>query len=208
MSQQGRYEDAAALARVMLNQKAARAEGYVLQSRLDVATGRIGDARKALERAAEEFPRDAEVLRARSQFYFDHGGTDEAQAAMLALIAQIPTDASTHHNLGTLFLKAGRFDEAVRAYRQSLRFRSNSPATYLNLAAALKESGRLEEAVAAWEQVLRLTPGDMTAQRELIRAGARRCWQPVKVRVGQRRGRRNHSDRRPARRQGCKRRLH
>ncbi len=162
---QGRYAEAEALADTMLADGATRIEGFLLKSRVALATGRVPDARYALELAAAENSTDPELLGRQSQFLFEHGDSAEAEQALKNMIACDSTDASAHHNLGTVYLRTKRFDEAARSLRQSLRYRSNNVATYLNLASALKESGRLEEAIQAWEQVLRLAPGDPTARR-------------------------------------------
>jgi GT2 family glycosyltransferase/tetratricopeptide (TPR) repeat protein/2-polyprenyl-3-methyl-5-hydroxy-6-metoxy-1,4-benzoquinol methylase len=167
----GRLPEAVALADELVNDGPMHVEGVLLKSRIAVASADLISARTALDSAMAQSSDDLEVLRSRSQFFFEHGEPTEAESALNALLARDPNDASAHHNLGTVLLRAARYDEAVRAYRQSLRFRSNCAATYLNLGSALKASGRIEEAVAAWEQALRLAPGDPTARQELAAVG-------------------------------------
>jgi hypothetical protein len=64
-----------------------------LASHVARATSRITDARHALEHAAAENAHDPELLRSRSQFFFDHGDLAEAEQALKNLIACDPTDA-------------------------------------------------------------------------------------------------------------------
>jgi len=167
-----RFAEAESLAEQLLKKDGSlRIEGLLIKSRTALARQQFTEARDALDRAATERPDDLDTLRARGQFFFEHGAPDEAERALKSLIEHDPHDASAHHNLGTVFLLAQRYDEAVQAYRQALRYRPNHAATYLHLGYALKESGRPNEAVTEWKHVLRLVPGDPSARQELVRAG-------------------------------------
>jgi GT2 family glycosyltransferase/tetratricopeptide (TPR) repeat protein/2-polyprenyl-3-methyl-5-hydroxy-6-metoxy-1,4-benzoquinol methylase len=170
----GRFDEGQALADQLINDELLRIEGILLKHRIALARNRLEEARVEIDRAAAAHPDDLEVQRARCQFLFEHGTSDEAEEALRRLIARDPGDASAHHNLGTLLLRSRRLDEAEQAYRQSLRYRSDSLATYQHLAFALKGGGRDEEAAAAWRQVLRLSPDHPVAHTELQQLGSGR----------------------------------
>jgi tetratricopeptide (TPR) repeat protein len=163
----GRSAKADALAEGLLRDGTLRIEGLVIKGQTAVRSGRLADARDALDRAFAEQPDDVETLRGRCQFLFDHGEPHEAEAALRSLIARAPHDGAAHHNLGTLLMRTRRFAEAVRAYHEALRYRPNYAPTFLNLGYALKDCGRKDEARAAWQEVLRLAPNDPTARNEL-----------------------------------------
>ena len=172
----GRFAEAESLVEELLSNHSVRVEGWLLKSRIALRLGCWEDVRTALDRAAEEYPDDPEILNRRCLFLFEHGSADDAEQVLKRLIAHDPHDASAYYNLGTLLLRGRRPEEAAFAYRQSLRYRTNHPATYLNLGSALKDCGRINEAALAWEQALRMAPGDPTIRAELARVG--RVQQP------------------------------
>jgi GT2 family glycosyltransferase/tetratricopeptide (TPR) repeat protein/2-polyprenyl-3-methyl-5-hydroxy-6-metoxy-1,4-benzoquinol methylase len=165
----GSTKQAAAIARQMAGEPALRQEGFLLMSRITVASGSANEARNWLELALHENHDDLEAMRWACQFMFEHGTTDEAERALVRLLGRTPDDASAHHNLGTVLLREKRYEEAAESYRQALQCRPGNPATHLHLGYALKEQGLLSEAEAAWREVLRLSPGDQAASEELSR---------------------------------------
>ena len=166
----GQLGEAERLAKHLGRDEALAAEGAILAARLALKSGDAVGSRRLLERAAERWPRDTDVLRELVAVLFEHFDVGEGEPVLLRQLEVDPTDAEAWYHVGIARLLKGRHDKAVAAFRESLKSQPRSAVALLALGKALFASGRADEAVAAWREVLRLAPGHPEATELLKRA--------------------------------------
>jgi tetratricopeptide (TPR) repeat protein len=135
-----RLHEAAALAEELRPRKSLGATGRLLESRLCERTSDFEGARRALECALREAPRELAPLRELCRLLFEHFPPADAVQALRQLSERDPGDAAAHHNLGAAYCRLGLFDRAAEAYRRSLELRPDCPLTIRHLESAIAES--------------------------------------------------------------------
>jgi serine/threonine-protein kinase len=138
-------------------------------------------------RALEMFRRVVEFAPDNAYAYSNLGGTyeqtgqfEKALAAYEKSIALRPTSAA-YSNLGTLSYFLGRFEAAVEASEKAVRLTPGNPALWANLGDARRFTPGLRgksrdayaQAIGLGEGALRGDPGNVSAQRALVRSYAK-----------------------------------
>jgi tetratricopeptide (TPR) repeat protein len=124
-------------------------------------TGDLPHALTLGERAADEFPREPDVLIALGNVYDLRGRLDDAKGAFERAIEVEPTGALQHYNLGAVLERLGDETEAEMCYRRAIDVDGEGPTLFeanAALGALLRRTGRLEEAEEVYEQYLEEDP--------------------------------------------------
>ena len=118
-------------------------------------------ARTLSERAADEFPREPDVLIALGNVYDVEGELEAARDAFNRAIEADPSGALQHYNLGAVLERLGDEDGAESCYREALAADSDGPTLFeasAALGALLRRCGRLDEAANVYESYLEEDP--------------------------------------------------
>ncbi len=124
-------------------------------------TGDLAHALTLGERAADEFPREPDVLIALGNVYDLRGRLDDAKVAFERAIEVEPTGALQRYNLGAVLERLGDENEAELCYRRAIDVDGEGPTLFeanAALGALLRRTGRLEEAEEIYEQYLEEDP--------------------------------------------------
>jgi tetratricopeptide (TPR) repeat protein len=124
-------------------------------------TGDLAHALTLGERAADEFPREPDVLIALGNVYDLRGRLDDAKGAFERAIEVEPTGALQRYNLGAVLERLGDESEAELCYRRAIDVDGEGPTLFeanAALGALLRRTGRLEEAEEIYEQYLEEDP--------------------------------------------------
>lgn len=125
--------------------------------------GRLADAARCLQQAAERAPESIEAhgyLAAVLSSLGEHGAAVSAYHKVLQLRPQFPEALC---NLGNEWLSLARHAEAEATLLQCLDLRSTFPEAWNSLGVARKALGRLEEAEAAFRQAVAQRPAYVEA---------------------------------------------
>lgn len=124
-------------------------------------TGELESARTLAKRAANEFPREIDILIALGNVHDLFGELEQARAAFDAAIDVDPSGALQHYNLGAVLERLGREAEAEACYRQANEADRGGGAMFeatSALGAMLRRQGRLEEAEQVYDTYLAFDP--------------------------------------------------
>lgn len=131
---------------------------YFDLAELWIRSGRLGEAREAMERAAR-FAGPVEpaiVFRRLGDFDTDLLRLDEALAAYDQALAASPEDLDIRVALGNLYLRRNDLDEAMEAFSRVIEADPAIAGAHHGLAEVYWRRGRLEEAVTEARRVLAL----------------------------------------------------
>ncbi len=120
-------------------------------------TGDLDHALTLSERAADEFPKDADVLIALGNVYDLRGDLERAKEAFERAIAVEPTGALQYYNAGAVLERLGDIELAEHNYRSALEVDGEGPTLFeanAALGALLRRTGRLEEAAEVYSAYL------------------------------------------------------
>jgi tetratricopeptide (TPR) repeat protein len=120
-------------------------------------TGDLDHALTLAERAADELPREADVLIALGNVYDLRGQLNDARDAFVKAIEVDATGSLQHYNLGAVLERLGDESAAEQCYRRSIEVDGDGPTLFeanAALGALLRRSGRLEEAADVYEAYL------------------------------------------------------
>jgi predicted TPR repeat methyltransferase len=166
----GRFDDAGALLRKILQLAPDHAAATHYSGILAQQQGRLEEATALMERSlalnptqADWFANLAINLQARSML-------DEAIAACQRAIELEPAHTNALSNLGALLRTKGRLPEAEEAYRAAIRLNPDHIAAYMNLGILLASQHRTKEAVWCFCKVTTLNPEHALARRMLALA--------------------------------------
>lgn len=109
------------------------------------------------ERAADEFPGEADVLIALGNVYDLKGRLEDAKDAFARSIAAAPAGSLAHYNLGAVLERLGDEERAEKCYRDALDADAGGPTLFeanAALGALLRRAGRLEEAEEIYDAYL------------------------------------------------------
>lgn len=168
--QNGRYAEAEAAYRAVLQAAPEDLEGlHLLGSALQLQ-GKLDEAASVLQKLVSLNPGIPEahfslgcILHAQGRF----AGAAEKFATALELR---PDFAEACSNRGNALKALGRTDDAEDCYRQALQLRPEFAEAHYNLGNVLHEQGRLDEAVTAYRAALRTRPDFSDAHSNLVYA--------------------------------------
>jgi tetratricopeptide (TPR) repeat protein len=124
----------------------------------------VADLEHALtlsERAADEFPREPDILIALGNVYDLVGELENARDAFQRAIDADGSGSLQHYNLGAVLERLGDEDGAEGCYREAMAAELEGPTLFeasAALGALLRRTGRLEEAASVYEQYLEEDP--------------------------------------------------
>lgn len=125
------------------------------------------DALRALQKAAELLPDDAEAHNNLGLAWQDLGQFDNAVASYRRALKIDPDHAEVWNNLGTALQDIGQLDAAVDSYRRALKIKPDYAEGYNNLGIAFQELRRQDDAVACYHRALKIKPDYEEAHRNL-----------------------------------------
>jgi len=161
----GHFADAAQSARILLERDPAQA---LLWKTLGLATLMQGqDAVRALERARELLPADAEIHYYLGNALQAGGQLEAARDCYQQAIRIRPKIAQSHVGLGTVWRALGQPEAAIDSYRRALEIQPALPEAIGNLANALRDQGQIAEAADGYRRVLQLRPDMAEAHNNL-----------------------------------------
>ncbi len=117
------------------------------------------DGEKALRRASELSPGDAEAHNNLGTFLSGQGATAAASECYRRALELDPNHADAQYNLGNILFGQGAFDAARVCYVRALEIRPNHAETHNNLGSVLKAQGHADAAEASFNRALQIRPG-------------------------------------------------
>jgi len=120
---------------------------------------RPGEARLALNRAAELAPRSIEVQCNLASLSLQEGHPDAAIERLRAVLREHPGHPAVLHGLGTALMFAARFEQAREAFAMATHGAPEHAGLRLNLAAAELELGHYRQAENHANEALQLNAG-------------------------------------------------
>jgi|SRR5882672_4944951 len=163
---QGRFQEAIAPLKEVVDKLAPRGAGYSL----GYCYLTVGDERNAeivLRKEVGRYPDSVEsqnllgVLLARQQRH------EEALLVFAAAIERHPEHGGTYNNMGNTLSELARHEEAIPYLRKAIEIQPADVQAHCNLGNAYRELGRYDDAVACLEQALRIAPDDFEAHNGL-----------------------------------------
>ena len=163
---QGRFQEAIAPLKQVVDKLAPRGAGYSL----GYCYLTVGDERNAeivLRNEVGRYPDSVEsqnllgVLLARQQRH------EEALPVFAAAIARHPEFGPTYNNMGNTLSELARHEEAIAYLKKALEIQPADVQAHCNLGNAYLALGRHEDAIACIERALRLAPEDFEAHNSL-----------------------------------------
>ncbi|HLG13734.1 MAG TPA: tetratricopeptide repeat protein [Blastocatellia bacterium] len=125
--------------------------------------GRAGDARGALETAAELAPDEPTVFDALGRAHDAAGDTSAAVTSFKRALELDPSMFASLNNLGTAYFNAGDYASAEREFGSALRQNPQSLPARFNLARSYSARGRYADAIREFERVISEAPTDSEA---------------------------------------------
>lgn len=124
------------------------------------AVGKLNEAARCLERAAELRDGDSETLSSLGVVYARLHRFDDGRRMFRTILGSDPHSPQVWNNLGMLELSARNRRAAVDAFRHAVTADSNFAAAWRGLGAALVATDAAA-AIDAWERAVALVPGDL-----------------------------------------------
>ncbi|HEY2149654.1 MAG TPA: sulfatase-like hydrolase/transferase [Vicinamibacterales bacterium] len=155
----GHGREAADLLRAGLAIEPASAELLARLGTAIRATGDLGEARDAFERARGAGDDTADLLNELAQIYAGLGHPDQARQLFQAVVDRNPTSPTSWFNLGLFELQNRRPADAASALRRATAIDPSYGDAWNALGAALAATDP-RDAVDAWRHAERLLPGD------------------------------------------------
>jgi len=124
-------------------------------------TDELDQAKTLAKRAADQFPRETDILIALGNVYDLRGELESASDAFKRALETDDSLALIHYNLGAVLERLGEEDEAERCYREAIHCESEGGSMFeasAALGALLRRTGRLEEAASVYEGYLEEDP--------------------------------------------------
>jgi predicted O-linked N-acetylglucosamine transferase (SPINDLY family) len=129
--------------------------------------GHRGEARMALNRAAELAPQSVETQCNLATLALEDGQVDAAIERLRAALRRTPGHPAILHGLGTALMAAARFEQAREAFAMATHGAPEHPGLRLNLAAAELELGHPAQAETHVREALQIAP-EMAAAHALL----------------------------------------
>jgi tetratricopeptide (TPR) repeat protein len=151
-------EEALAIAPVFPEARAQWARALNGLADLQIADGKLTEARQFLERALHAVPGDPSSLQGLGRVALMQGDAAAAETRLLAALAQRPSHSETLNWLGLVRLQLEKYDAAESSLKGALRLQSDLNQARNNLGLALHHQGRLDDALACFEAALAQDP--------------------------------------------------
>ena len=166
-SAQGRYLEAANLARTMTARFPRYGFGWLALGAMLKQMGQNVEALAAMRKAAALTPGVVEVHYNLGTVLNDLGQLDEAEASYQRALQIKPDYAEAHYNLGNPLKARGRLVEAGASYRRALQINPDDAAAHNNLGLTLVDLGRPEGAEDCYRRALQINPDDAAVHNNL-----------------------------------------
>ena len=125
---------------------------------------RLGEARRAFERAIELAPdAAADAWNNLGTIHKREGRWKDAGEAFQRALRADPDHADAYQNLGNVLRRSGQHAEAAACFRRAIELKPDAARDYQNLSQALWRAGQHEEARAAVREWLAYAPDSPTA---------------------------------------------
>lgn len=167
LAQAGRFSEAAAIYREVLERSPGHAEAAHFLGICLVQSGNREEGLPLLERSLRLAPRNAMYRVNYGLMLAEAGGVAAAAAQFEAALQLEPRNATAHNYLGMARQRLGKFEEAIAAYHQALRLAPGDAAAANNLGYCLHERGDIEGASAWLERSLAADPRNPMAHNNL-----------------------------------------
>lgn len=134
---------------------------YCMWTRALCETGDYDAALKLACRAAQEFPREPDILIALGNVYDIHGELQDAREAFAVAVDIEPQGVLQRYNLGAILERLDEEGEAEACYRQAIAAQTEGlvmAEPYMALGALLRRAGRVEEAETLYGEFLEEDP--------------------------------------------------
>ena len=156
--QNGRFELASQQLSQITSVAPANAEAFGLLAMACVHTRRLLDAQRAIRRAIELDPPNADFHLTAANIEQDLGQIDAAIALLRQAVRLRPAFAQAHNNLGIILSDLGRVEEASDAFAEAIRLQPHYARAHANLAAAQMRMMHLQEALKSARRAAELQP--------------------------------------------------
>jgi predicted O-linked N-acetylglucosamine transferase (SPINDLY family) len=154
----GRYQQAEALYREVLEIDPRHAGAHHLLGVLALDTGRFGLAHSHLGAAVTLDPSQAHAHSDLGEVYRALAYPDQARSCYEEALRLDPGHVAAQNGLGLLRQQAGDWEGAEACFREAVRLAPGQPVALNNLGTLLLHRGRLDEARARLDEALRLRP--------------------------------------------------
>lgn len=133
-------------------------EDQVCTAMRSLETGRVDEARSALQKALEQAPGSALALYARGLVELKSGNTEQAIPWLEQSVAHDGASAEALATLGDAYRQVGRLDEAERCLGDALSLASDYAEAHNNLGTLHLVRKQLQQAVAAFSSAIHFKP--------------------------------------------------
>ncbi len=145
---QGDYRGAARAWTKVAELAPEKPDGPLNRARVEIAEGRLEDAKASLAQAEERRPGWLKTAFFRAQVEKDEGRLDDAERDLRRVLAKFPLDRVAWNNLGSVEWLAARYPQAVEAYQKTLAIDSEDLTAHYNLMRVYRATGDRARAAA------------------------------------------------------------
>jgi protein O-GlcNAc transferase len=167
LHQAGRWQEAEAAYRRMLDADPRNVEALHLLGALLSQMGHFAAAVAVMERALQCRPADPVLWNNLGNALKDAGRLADAEKSYRESLKRLPGFAHAHCGLGHLLHLRGNLAEAERALNDALAINARHPYAHNYLGMVLADSGRLKEAAESFRQALAIHPDFAQAHHNL-----------------------------------------
>ncbi len=148
----------------------SNAEAFSLLAMACVRLQKLDDARRAIQRAIELHPQNADFHLTAANIEQDLGHLDACVELLRQTLVLRPSFAQAHNNLGIVLSDLGLVEEAGDAFTEAIRLNPQYARAFANLAAAQMRMLKLSEALASAQRATKLQPDYAHAHHLLANA--------------------------------------
>ena len=139
------------------------AEAYSLLATACVRTQRLAEAQRAIQRAIELTPENADFYLTAANIEQDLGNLEASADLLRQALRLRPGFAQAHNNLGIVLSDLGRIEDASNAFSEAIRLNPQYARAHANLAAAQLRLLQLVDALQSAQRALTLQPQNAEA---------------------------------------------
>ncbi|MGB8432994.1 MAG: tetratricopeptide repeat protein [Burkholderiales bacterium] len=165
--QKGRFAEAEAPLRGIVEQAPTNAEAHFLLGMCRYQQGSARDALVHMRRAVDLAPTAVQFSVNLGFVLSEAGELDEAERVLRSALARAPQDPAALNALGITLQQAGRLDEALAVYERGIAVAPRDDGLRNNYGRTLRDAGRMEEALAELRAALDINPSNLMAELNL-----------------------------------------